>query len=247
MDLQEFFYKNRKIALAFSGGVDSAYLLYAAKQYNAEVCAYYVNSQFQPQFELDDALGLAKDIGVEIKVIDCDVLVDKEITSNPPNRCYFCKQRIFNTIIAQAKKDGFDTIVDGTNASDHAADRPGMKALEEMKVLSPLKECGLDKATIRKLSKEAGLFTWNKPAYACLATRISEGTAITAANLSKIEHGEDRLREMGFSDFRVRIFSNAARIQIKGDQMELAVSLRKEIKAALSEDFSIVLLDLMER
>lgn len=176
MELKEFFAAHPKIALAFSGGVDSAYLLYAAKQLGAEVRAYYVKTAFQPQFELDDAKRLVEALHADMTVLLVDILSDTRVAANPANRCYFCKKSIFSSILHAASADGFTTLIDGTNASDDAGDRPGMQALRELKVYSPLRDCGLTKADVRRLSKEAGLFTWNKPAYACLATRIPAET-----------------------------------------------------------------------
>lgn len=214
MDLKEFFKLHPKAALAFSGGVDSAYLLYAAKQCGAEVRAYYVKSVFQPQFELEDARRLAKDVHADLKILEVDVLSDSQVTANPPDRCYHCKKVIFSAIAQASREDGFITILDGTNASDDAGDRPGMRALQEMSVLSPLRECGLTKSEIRRLSKEAGLFTWDKPAYACLATRIPTGTAIAADQLERTEAAENYLFSLGFTDFRVRLQGDAAKLQV---------------------------------
>ena len=146
MTLQEFFGAHPKAALAFSGGVDSSYLLYAARQLGADVKAYYVKTAFQPEFEYQDALRLASQLGADIQVLTLDVLACPDVTVNPKNRCYFCKQHIFGNILRQAKADGYDTVLDGTNASDQVSDRPGMKALQEMKVLSPLRLTGLTKA-----------------------------------------------------------------------------------------------------
>ena len=203
MTLQTFFQQNPKVAVAFSGGTDSAFLLYAARQYAKEVHAYYVRSAFQPQFEYNDAVELAKQLDVSLTVIQVDVLSSPVVTANPPDRCYHCKKVIFSKITKAAAQDGFLVLLDGTNASDDASDRPGMKALQELKVLSPLRECELTKNQIRELSKKAGLFTWNKPAYACLATRIPTGCTITAERLSKTERAENFLMTLGFSDFRV--------------------------------------------
>lgn len=173
MTLQDFFTSHPKTAIAFSGGVDSAYLLYAAKKYAEEVRAYYVKSEFQPRFELEDAVRLAQDIGTDITVLEQSVLSVPQVAENPADRCYHCKTAIFTAVMKAADADGFSVLLDGTNASDDAQDRPGMRALRELSVRSPLRECGLTKQEIRRLSKAAGLFTWNKPAYACLATRIS--------------------------------------------------------------------------
>ena len=177
MNLQDFFTENRSAALAFSGGVDSAYLLYAGLKYGCDLTAYYVKAEFQPQFELDDAMRLAEQLGARMKVIRVSVLGDEDVRANGPRRCYYCKRQIFSKIMEAAQADGYSLLLDGTNASDDADDRPGMQALMELSVRSPLRECGLTKAQIRDFSKEAGLFTWDKPAYACLATRIQTGMA----------------------------------------------------------------------
>ena len=150
MDLQQFFKEYPKCALAFSGGVDSSYLLYAVKQYGADVRAYYVKAAFQPQFELDDAMRLADELQADMKVLRVDVLSDAVVRSNPKDRCYYCKQLIFSTILAEAKKDGYTMILDGTNASDDIADRPGFRALQELKVLSPLRITGLTGAGLER-------------------------------------------------------------------------------------------------
>lgn len=247
MDLKEFFKLYPKAALAFSGGVDSAYLLYAAKQCNAEVRAYYVKSAFQPRFELEDARRLAEDIHADLKVLELDVLSGSQVTANPPDRCYHCKKVIFSAIARAAREDGFTTILDGTNASDDAGDRPGMRALQEMSVLSPLRECGLTKPEIRRLSKEAGLFTWDKPAYACLATRIPTGTAITADQLERTEAAENHLFSLGFTDFRVRLQGDAAKLQVPAAQLPKVLENRDMILLELKKWYSAVLLDLEAR
>lgn len=206
MNLRDFFRENPKTALAFSGGVDSAYLLYAALECGAQVRAYYVKSVFQPRFELEDARRLAEELEADMRELPADVLADTVIAANPVDRCYHCKRRIFTAIAAAAAEDGFPVLMDGTNASDDAGDRPGMRALRELSVRSPLRECGLTKDRIRQLSKEAGLFTWDKPAYACLATRIPTGVAITEDRLRKTEAAEQYLTSLGLTDFRVRMF-----------------------------------------
>ena len=247
MTLAEFFQKNKKVALGFSGGVDSSYLLYAALQNGASVRAYYVKAAFQPEFELEDAKRLAKELGADMKILPVDVLQAKEVTANPANRCYYCKTKIFGTILAEAKKDGYSVLMDGTNASDDAGDRPGMKALQELKVCSPLRDAGLTKAEIRRLSKEAGLFTWDKPAYACLATRIPTGTEITAEKLKKTEEAEGYLFSLGFTDFRVRVYHGAARIQLPKAQMERGLAMRQELLDKLRPLVEGVFLDLEGR
>ena len=247
MNLEMFFQKYPKVALAFSGGVDSAYLLYAALQSGAQVRAYYVKSAFQPQFELDDARRLAEQCHADLCVLELDVLADSQVSANPANRCYYCKKRIFTAIQEAARRDGFSVLLDGTNASDDAGDRPGMRALTELDVRSPLRECGLTKEEIRRLSKEAGLFTWNKPAYACLATRIPSGTVITAGALWTTETAENFLFSLGFTDFRIRMTGKTAKIQLPENQLERAIAQRKEIVGELKKYYDAVVLDLEVR
>lgn len=247
MNLSDFFRENSKLALAFSGGVDSSYLLYAAIAHGADVRAYYVKSVFQPQFEFDDAMRLAKELGADMRVLSVDVLADSMVADNPDNRCYYCKKVIFTTIAQAAEKAGYKILIDGTNASDDAGDRPGMKALKELAVRSPLRECGLTKDDIRRLSKEAGLFTWDKPAYACLATRIPAGEKITEGKLEKTERAEAYLSSLGFSDFRVRMLGNAARVQVREEQLRLLIDKRREIVDELKKYYGAVLLDLEVR
>lgn len=247
MELTEFFQKHPKPALAFSGGVDSAYLLCAAKECGADIHAYYVKSAFQPRFELEDAKRLALQLGAAMTVIDVDILSCADVAANPPDRCYHCKQIIFQAIMRQAAEDGYDMLIDGTNASDDAGDRPGMRALEELAVRSPLRECGLAKEEIRRRSRQAGLFTWDKPAYACLATRIPAGETITGEKLARTERAEDFLFSLGFTDFRVRLAGDAARLQLPVAQMEQLMRHRTSIVQELKKHYSSVLLDMEAR
>ncbi len=247
MTLTEFFKENPKVALGFSGGVDSSYLLYAAVQCKADVQAYFIKTAFQPAFELEDARRLAQQVGAKLTVIEHDVLNNDAVTENPGNRCYYCKTALFGLLKERAIQDGYTVLMDGTNASDDASDRPGMKALKEMEVRSPLRECGLTKAEIRQRSREAGLFTWDKPAYACLATRIPTGTKLTAEMLERVEQAEGELFQMGFQDFRVRVFHDAARLQFPDKDVLRAVEQREEIRKRLSPWFETVLLDLKGR
>lgn len=247
MKLKEFFEKYPRVALGFSGGVDSAYLLYAGKKYGADIRPYFIKTAFQPEFELRDAHRLTEELGIELTVVEYDILAETQVAQNPPNRCYYCKSALFGALKQQALKDGYEILLDGTNASDDASDRPGMKAIREMKVLSPLRECGLTKDEIRILSREAGLFTWEKPSYACLATRIPTGEPVSGELLKRIERSEDALSALGFSDFRVRVFHNAARIQLSKGQFEKAAQDRERILNVLKPYFTAVLLDLEAR
>jgi len=285
-----------RFAVAFSGGVDSAYLLYAAAQCGAQVKAYYVKSAFQPAFELEDARRLVEFLNkqeedcaqgekdaplvemetqtadvetpitdvetptIEMEVLSVDILsqktiadnssdmlIQKTIADNPADRCYYCKKAIFSTIQQAALRDGFTVLLDGTNASDEEGDRPGMRAIAEFSVLSPLRLCGLTKDEIRRLSKEAGLFTWDKPAYACLATRVPSGVPITEELLGATERGEAHLSSLGFRDFRIRYMNGAAKIQLPADQFPKALACRDQILRQLKQDYSAVVLDLEPR
>ena len=247
MELREFFDRHPKCALAFSGGTDSALLLCEARRLGADVKAYFVKGPFQPQFELEDARRLAKELGAEMEVIETDVLALPEVAENGPRRCYYCKRAIFSLIFERARRDGYDTVIDGTNASDQVDDRPGMQAIAELGVLSPLRMCGVTKAQVRELSAEAGLFTARKPSYACLATRVPTGTAITREALGKVERGEEALREMGFSDLRLRLEGTGARLELPAAQLPAVVQNRERVLKALLPSFSRVTVDLAGR
>lgn len=245
--LTAWFAEHPRVALAFSGGVDSAYLLHATREAGAEVRAYYVVSAFQPKFEREDARKLAAECDAELVEIPLDVVADERIAANSVDRCYWCKRAIFGAIAEAAERDGFPLVIDGTNASDDASDRPGMRALQELGVRSPLRECGLTKQRIRDLSREAGLFTWDKPSYSCLATRIPCGEPLTVEALVATERAENFLRERGFSDFRVRRIGDSARIQLPRDQWDKLLEEHETVQAALTDDYADVLLDLKER
>lgn len=247
MTLTQFWNENPKAAIAFSGGVDSAYLLYSAIQAGAQVKAYYAKTAFQPAFELEDAQRLAEQLDAEMEILSLDILSVPHVVENPKNRCYYCKTALFSAITAAAKRDGFSLLLDGTNASDEASDRPGMQALRELSVRSPLRECSLTKAEIRRLSKEAGLFTHDKPAYACLATRIPTGDAITPESLARTEEAEGYLHSLGLRDFRVRTLGDTARIQVTESDLETVLNNREAIVSHLKTLYSGVTLDLEVR
>ena len=241
MTLHEFFQLHPKAALAFSGGTDSAYLLHAARAAGADIKPYFIKTPFQPAFELEDARKLASDL----TVVELDVLKDETIVKNPADRCYHCKKALFGALKARAEADGYPVLLDGTNASDSWDDRPGMRALDEYGVLSPLRLCCLTKEEIRQRSREAGLFTWDKPAYACLATRVPTGTEITAELLQKAEKSEEALMKMGYKDLRIRLFYGAARVQLPENDLKNADIFA--IREALNPYFDQILLDLRGR
>lgn len=246
-NLNDFFAENPRLAIAFSGGVDSAYLLHEALEHCEQVRAYYVSSPFQPKFEQDDAERLAMGMHADLRILPIDVLSEPCIAENPPDRCYHCKKRIFTEMINAAREDGFFVLADGTNDSDDEELRPGMRALAELSVRSPLRECGLTKREIRKRSRDAGIFTWDKPAYACLATRIPTGEAVTAEKLRISEEAEQYLFSMGFRDFRIRMCRDAAKIQMPESQLTRLLTHREEILTTLKKYYPVVTLDLEVR
>ena len=245
--LRAFLQEHPKLALAFSGGADSAYLLYAASACGCDVVALYAVSPFQPDFEREDARRMAGELGARLIEIKLNTLSEPAIRANPPDRCYHCKRAIFTALMARARAEGYGTIIDGTNASDDAGDRPGMRALAELQVLSPLRLCGVTKAMVREYSRRAGLWTWDKPAYACLATRVPAGTPLDADTLGRVEAAEAALFALGYSDLRVRVFHGAARIQLPAAQLERAARERGAIRTALKPCFDIILLDTEDR
>lgn len=247
MNLVKYLTSLGNIAVALSGGVDSSYLAYAAKQSGIPCKAYTVKSQFVPQFELNDAKKIAEFIDIPLEIIDIDVLAHDDVTSNPDNRCYYCKHHVFTTIGEYAKRDGFTVLCDGTNASDDIDDRPGMRAIAELSVKSPLRDCGLTKSMIRKLAQQANLFTWNKPSYACLATRFQAGQRITSHDLEHIELAEKYLFSLYLSDFRVRLIGNSAKIQVPENQIAIVIKNRIKILTYLKSMFDDVVLDLEVR
>lgn len=243
MELRAFFENHPSGALAFSGGTDSALLVWAAARYGMNWHAYYVKTPFQPAFELEDAKKVAALCGLPLHIIEADPLSDSTIAANPCDRCYYCKHLIFSTIAQQAAAHRHTLLIDGTNASDREDDRPGMKALRELSVRSPLRECGITKAEVRRLSREAGLPTWDKPAYACLATRIPTGTAITRTDLERIEQGEAFLQDLGLRDFRLRLRGDTALLQVTEAFYPLVQEKQAEIFGVLAPLFAKTVVD----
>ncbi|MCI2105779.1 MAG: ATP-dependent sacrificial sulfur transferase LarE [Intestinimonas sp.] len=248
MELKTYFADHPAVAVALSGGVDSACLLWAAKTYARTVRAYCVQSAFQPEFEIEDAKVVAEKLGVPLTVLTADVLADPAVVSNPADRCYFCKKNIFSLLFRAAFADGLTLVVDGTNASDDAGDRPGMRALREMGVQSPLRLCGLTKQDVRKLARKADLPVWDKPSYACLATRIPTGTPIAVKDLKRVERAERELFRLGFSDFRVRLYPrDGGCVQIPSAQRARAEELEPVLREMIGHWLNPVTFDFTAR
>ncbi|MBE6835114.1 MAG: ATP-dependent sacrificial sulfur transferase LarE [Ruminococcaceae bacterium] len=247
MDIKEFFKLHKAVAVAFSGGVDSAVLLLLAKQYADRVKAYFVLSPFQPRFELEDARKIADMLNVRFESVSVDVLNDENIVKNPPNRCYYCKRHIFEAIAEKSEKDGFPLIIEGTNASDDISDRPGFRALKELGVLSPLREAGYTKKMIRQIASQNSLPVADKPSYACLATRIPSETKITKELLEKTEKAEDYLRQTGLRNFRVRYLDGSCKLELGKNEKELYKNNKNEIDTFLKNHYENIYLDSKER
>jgi uncharacterized protein len=206
------------LVVAFSGGTDSTFLLKAAKEALGDrVAAFTMAAPYHLQWEIREAAGLAEGMGVR-QILRRQETIAPEIRSNPPDRCYLCKKSLFTEIARFAGEEGFERVADGTNADDTADYRPGMKALKELGIRSPLLETGFTKEDIRALSRQIGLPTWDKPAYACLLSRIPYGQEITEADLRKIEQAEVYLLSLGFKTIRVRLHGDAARIEVPPEE-----------------------------
>ena len=179
--LDAFFARTPRLAVAFSGGCDSSYLLAAALRAGCTVRAYGVRTAFQPEFEIDDARRL----GAEFELIDADVFAHDEVCANGPDRCYRCKTFIFSTILEHMARDGYDVLADGTNVTDDPANRPGFQALAELGVVSPLRRAGMTKDDVRAASRALGLFTADKPSFSCIAVHVGAGRPVTAQALAE--------------------------------------------------------------
>ena len=225
------------LVIAYSGGVDSAYLLAEAHAtLGAEVLGVIADSPSLPRQALADALALAEKIGAPVEVVRTEEFANPEYTANPPNRCYFCKAELFTKLDALAAARGFRAIAYGENADDMTQVRPGRQAAAEFSILGPLRDAGLTKTEIRELSRALDLPTADAPAQPCLSSRIPHGTPVTVEALAMIERGEAHVRSLGFRIFRVRHLADGpprARVQIAPEEMPRLPQLRAALEAGL--------------
>ena len=227
-----------KVLVAFSSGVDSAFLLKIAHDVlGDQAVAVTARGDFFPDRESQEAVSFCEKEHVRLIMSDVDPLCSADIAGNPPDRCYLCKSLIFQTFRKMAKELEIPFIVDGTNADDEGDYRPGLRALKELQICSPLKDAGLTKQEIRILSREAGLPTWNKPSYACLASRLMYGETITKEKLHMVEQAEQILMDLQFSQIRVRIHDRLARIELEPKDIDrfLEPGIRSLVSRKLHE------------
>ena len=237
------------VAIAFSGGVDSTFLLRVAQTVlDDKVLAVTAESETSPRHEIEDARRLAAEFGVRHLIIQSDELKSPEFVKNPVDRCYICKKSRFSAIFGLAHEHGLTWVADGSNIDDQSDYRPGMKAVLELGVRSPLLEAGLSKADVRLLSRRLGLSTWDKPAYPCLATRIPYGTPITAEKLRQVDAAEEFIRSRSITrQVRVRHYGDTARIEVAEEDIAnlLESETRRHVVSFIKNlGFRFVTLDL---
>ena len=237
------------VAIAYSGGVDSTFLLkVAADVLGNKVIAITAKSTTYPEREFKEAVKYIGDIGAKHIVIISEELEIEGFAKNPIDRCYFCKKELFSKVRKVADDNNINAVLDGSNADDVSDYRPGMKAANELKVISPLKDVGLTKDNIRELSKRLGLPTWNKPAFACLSSRFPYGNEITVEKLSMVERAEQFLLDLGFRQIRVRHHGDIARVEVNVEERSKFFSIEMMDKVAnelKSIGFKYVTLDLL--
>ena len=245
--LREYLGQLKNTAVAFSGGVDSSLLLAVASEVlGKNVIAVTARSAFFSKRELNESERFCESLGVRQIFADCDVLRNSCITENPVNRCYLCKKDVFSKIISCVRENNFSSVCEGTNADDLSDFRPGMQAVKELGVKSPLLECGFHKAEIRELLSEMKFSVAAKPSMACLASRIPYGEEITAAKLMMVEKAENFLKELGAGQVRVRLHGeNLCRIEVPEGEMQNVFAQREKIVSEFSSlGFKYVSLDL---
>ncbi len=237
-----------RLLVAYSGGVDSAFLAWAAHQFlGDQMCAVIADSPSLARTHLEDALAFARENGIPIEVIETRELENPDYARNDAMRCFHCKDELFTVMERYRAAHSFDAIAYGVNTDDQGDFRPGQQAARQHHILAPLLDAGLGKEEIRQLARQAGLRVWDKPASACLSSRIEYGRPVTPEALQVVERGEDALRALGFRQFRVRHHGDIVRIEIAREELALALSekMAREFTSIFKKlGFKFVTLDL---
>jgi uncharacterized protein len=233
------------LCIAFSGGVDSALLVRLASECKIQTITVTFDTVLHPSADLKQAAQIAKEYGVSHDVIFLDEMQNSKVSENAPDRCYHCKYMLFEKLKQYAREHGIDSVADGTNADDYLVYRPGLQALRELEIYSPLAECGITKDQVRQIAAQMGISVAKRPSTPCLATRFPYGTHLTIESLKKVETAEREIRDMGFYNVRVRCYQDLARIEVDSDAFAQFISEKDQIIRICSQQgFRYVTLDL---
>ena len=236
----------KKVAIAYSGGIDSSFLLFVANRVlpKENVLAIIANGCMVPRKDYKEAIDLVTENEYQYREVPYNPLEIKEFKENHRDRCYHCKKKLMTKVKDIAKENGFDIVLDGKNADDLKVYRPGNKATEEIEIISPLAELGFDKETIRKQAQKLGISNWNKPSNSCLATRFPYHTILTEENLKKVELSEEIIKKLGIERVRVRVHGDVARIEVPKENFETILRNEQMINEIKKIGFRFVTLDL---
>ena len=244
--LQDRLKELNKVAISFSGGIDSSFLLYVARITlpTENVLAIIANGNMVPRKDYEEAIEFLKENKINYKEIEYKPLEIKEFKENRKDRCYYCKKKLMSGIKEEANKNGFKNVLDGKNEDDLKVYRPGNKATEEIGIISPLAEIGFSKENIREESKKLGLKIWNKPSNSCLATRFPYNTILTEDDLKRVEQGEEVLKKLAIPKVRIRVHQEIARIEVEREYSNVIIQNQNIVEQIKALGFRYVTLDL---